>query len=78
MPLPPAPKGALFATTAKLPPPLQRFDATRFGAAATAAAHHVPAERRRLELAGGKASGGKPGGKPPIRWPSRSPAGCRR
>ncbi|MBS0247721.1 MAG: penicillin-binding protein 1C [Proteobacteria bacterium] len=54
MALPPAPKGAIFATTAKLPPPLQRFDATRFGAAAPPPRIMFPPNGVRLELSGGK------------------------
>ena len=46
-PLPHAPKGAIFAATNKLPPPLQRFGADGGSASAVrAAAHHVPAQRR--------------------------------
>ena len=44
---PRAPKGALFAATAQLPPPLQRFRAGRAARrGGDRAAHHVPAERR--------------------------------
>ena len=57
-PLPHAPKGAIFAATNKLPPPLQRF---RSGGASErrsrAAAHHVPAQRRAHRT---RPSGGKP------------------
>ncbi len=47
-PLPPAPKGVVFATNGKLPPPLQRLPAERPAdrRRRPAAAHHVPAERR--------------------------------
>jgi penicillin-binding protein 1C len=73
-PLKPAPKGALIATTAKLPPPLQRF-ASR-GSAGEAMAPKVrivfPPNGASLELAG--AAGKKPdpiaikiaGGTPPL------------
>ena len=67
-PLPRAPKGAVFATSDKLPPPLQRFsaDAQAAAQARDAAAHHVPAERRAARARRGDGS--------PIRSRSRSPA----
>ena len=46
-PLPHAPKSTLFAATAKLPPPLQRFRPAGLPSETDAAgAHHVPAQRR--------------------------------
>ena len=74
MALSPAPKGAVFSTTAKLPPPLQRFDAARYGVAAPPPKIMFPPNGVRLELAGG-GIGGKPvdplalkiaGGVPPL------------
>ncbi len=47
VPLPPAPKGTVFAQTNKLPPPLQRFNPeTGPQADRRPAAHHVPARWR--------------------------------
>ncbi|MBS0533448.1 MAG: penicillin-binding protein 1C [Proteobacteria bacterium] len=64
MALGPAPKGAVFATTARLPPPLQRFDATRYGVAAPPPRIMFPPDGVRLELAG-SGVGGKAGSAPP-------------
>jgi penicillin-binding protein 1C len=75
MALPRAPMGAVFATTAKLPPPLQRFDASAgYGAAAPPPRIMFPPDGVRLELAGGKPGGKLPdplalkvaGGVPPL------------
>jgi penicillin-binding protein 1C len=56
-PLPPAPKGALFAATAKLPPPLQRFNqADGVMAASEPPRIMFPPNGARLELAGANAS----------------------
>jgi penicillin-binding protein 1C len=75
MALPRAPKGAVFATTAKLPPPLQRFDASAgYGAAAPPPRIMFPPDGVRLVLAGGKPGGKLPdplalkvaGGVPPL------------
>ncbi|RDV01043.1 penicillin-binding protein 1C [Undibacter mobilis] len=54
-PLPAAPKGAVFAVSAKLPPPLQRFNAQAYGAAAEAPRIMFPPNGARLELASGGA-----------------------
>ena len=55
--LPHAPQGRVFATTAKLPPPLQRFRPAALRRRQRAAAHHVPAQRRAARACAG---GGKP------------------
>jgi penicillin-binding protein 1C len=54
-PLPSAPKGAVFATTDKLPPPLQRFNAGEGPIAAAPPRIMFPPDGARLELAGGSA-----------------------
>ncbi len=52
-PLPPPPKGVLFATTGKLPPPLQHFKPEKaVGAVAAAPRIMFPPNGARLELAG--------------------------
>ncbi len=52
-PLPPPPRGALFATTGKLPPPLQRFNPDKATGAVTAAPRIMfPPNGARLELSG--------------------------
>jgi penicillin-binding protein 1C len=54
-PLPPAPKGALIASTAKLPPPLQRFAPhTVLGATATSLHILFPPDGASLELSRGE------------------------
>ncbi|HEY6834543.1 MAG TPA: penicillin-binding transpeptidase domain-containing protein, partial [Pseudolabrys sp.] len=54
-PLPKAPKGVVFATTAKLPPPLQRFSpAAEPGEAAEPPRIMFPPDGARLELSGGR------------------------
>jgi penicillin-binding protein 1C len=54
-PLPRAPKGVIFATTSKLPPPLQRFSpATGPGAVVEPPRIMFPPNGARLELAGGR------------------------
>ncbi len=54
-PLPPAPKGAVFATTNKLPPPLQRFNpSTGPGLVAEPPRIMFPPDGARIELAGGE------------------------
>jgi penicillin-binding protein 1C len=54
MPLPPAPNGALFAASAKLPPPLQRFAGNvNSGAASEPPRIMFPPDGARLELAAG-------------------------
>src|SRR5262245_17705579 len=73
-PLPPAPKGAIVATTAKLPPPLQRFAPGENAGEAMAPKVHIvfPPNGASLELAG--VAGEKPdpiaikiaGGTPPL------------
>ena len=52
-PLPPPPKGALFAATAKLPPPLQRFGRAD-GANTSPPRIMFPPDGARLELAAGR------------------------
>ncbi|MDO8877780.1 MAG: penicillin-binding protein 1C [Pseudolabrys sp.] len=54
-PLPPSPKGTLFAATAKLPPPLQRFG-TADGATAEPPRIMFPPDGARLELTAGRAA----------------------
>jgi penicillin-binding protein 1C len=57
-PLPPAPRGALFAASAKLPPPLQRFTTEEsIGGLAESPRIMFPPDGARLELAGGPALG---------------------
>lgn len=56
VPLAAAPKGAVFAASAKLPPPLQRFSGSVYGAAAEPPRIMFPPHGARLELA----SGGEP------------------
>lgn len=57
-PLPPAPKGALFAATAKLPPPLRHFaSGERFNAATEPPRIMFPPDGARLELAAGPQAG---------------------
>ncbi len=52
-PLPPPPKGVVFATTGKLPPPLQHFNPDKtVGAVAAAPRIMFPPNGARLELAG--------------------------
>ncbi|MFA6265190.1 MAG: penicillin-binding protein 1C [Pseudolabrys sp.] len=54
MALAPAPKGAIFSASAKLPPPLQRFSGNAgFGVAAEPPRIMFPPDGARLELAGG-------------------------
>ena len=53
LPLPPAPRGAVFAATAKLPPPLQRFGGAD-GAVSEAPRILFPPDGARLELANGR------------------------
>lgn len=56
VPLPPAPAGAVFSTTNRLPPPLRRFNAeTTPGALGGAPRIMFPPDGARLELAGGAA-----------------------
>jgi len=55
-PLPSSPKGVVFAASAKLPPPLQRFNGQAYGAAAEPPRIMFPPNGARLELA----SGGSP------------------
>jgi penicillin-binding protein 1C len=72
-PFPPAPKGALIATTAKLPPPLQRFAPQAAAAARLSPPLHIvfPPNGASLELS---SFGGEPdplplkikGGAPPL------------
>ena len=65
--------GALIATTAKLPPPLQRFQprASRRRSFDAAAAYRVPAERREPRAVSASTA------RRPTRSPSRSPAARR-
>jgi len=72
-PLPPAPAGALLTTTAKLPPPLQRFQPQRIAAANFARPLHIvfPPNGASLELSlSGEAPDPLPvkiaGGMPPL------------
>jgi penicillin-binding protein 1C len=74
-PLPPAPKGALIATTAKLPPPLQRFTSrAEAGEAMAAPKVHIvfPPDGASLELSSAKGETPDPiaikiaGGTPPL------------
>jgi penicillin-binding protein 1C len=73
-PLPPAPKGALITTTAKLPPPLQRFSPnTLTGAELTPPVHIVfPPDGSSLELSAVEGESPDPvpikitGGTPPL------------
>jgi len=73
-PLPPAPKGALITTTAKLPPPLQRFSPNRLtGAELTPPVHIVfPPDGASLELSADDGATPDPvpikisGGTPPL------------
>jgi penicillin-binding protein 1C len=72
-PLPPAPKGVLIASTAKLPPPLQRF-ASREAAGEMAPKVHIvfPPDGASLELSAAKGAAPDPitikitGGTPPL------------
>jgi penicillin-binding protein 1C len=58
MPLPPSPNGALFAASAKLPPPLQRFAGNaNSGAASEPPRIMFPPDGARLELAAGRLGG---------------------
>jgi penicillin-binding protein 1C len=73
-PLPPAPKGALIATTAKLPPPLQRFASREEAGEAMAPKVHIvfPPDGASLELSAAKGEAPDPiaikiaGGTPPL------------
>ena len=73
-PLPPAPKGALIASTVKLPPPLQRFaSAANAGEVTTAKVRIVfPPDGANLELSGSEVEAPDPiaikiaGGTPPL------------
>ena len=70
MPLAGAPKGVIFATTDRLPPPLQRFGPAGLQAALGEPPRIMfPPDGARLELSGGDVA---------IRSRSRSPAGARR
>jgi penicillin-binding protein 1C len=53
--LPPAPKGVVFAASAKLPPPLQRFSGSVYGLAAEPPRIMFPPNGARLEMAAGSA-----------------------
>lgn len=55
-PLLPAPQGVVFAASAKLPPPLQRFNGQAYGAAAEPPRIMFPPNGARLDLASGAAS----------------------
>jgi penicillin-binding protein 1C len=73
-PLPPAPKGALVTTTAKLPPPLQRFTSYADAGEAMAPKVHIvfPPNGASLELSGVRGEAPDPiavkiaGGTPPL------------
>jgi penicillin-binding protein 1C len=73
-PLPPAPKGALIATTAKLPPPLQRFASREAAGEAMAPKVHIvfPPDGASLELSAAEGAAPDPvpikiaGGTPPL------------
>jgi penicillin-binding protein 1C len=73
-PLPSAPKGALIATTAKLPPPLQRFASREEAGEAMAPKVHIvfPPDGASLELSSAKGEAPDPivikiaGGTPPL------------
>jgi len=73
-PLPPAPKGVLIASTAKLPPPLQRFASREAAGEAMAPKVHIvfPPDGSSLELSDTKGSAPDPiaikiaGGTPPL------------
>jgi penicillin-binding protein 1C len=61
VPLPPAPKGALFAATGQLPPPLRHFNAgTGLISASEAPRIMFPPDGARLELSGGQNGGHAP------------------
>ena len=72
-PLPPAPKGVLIATTAKLPPPLRRFAPREAAGEAMAPKVQIvfPPNGASLELSGADRR------RRPTRSPSRSPAARR-
>ena len=72
-PLPRAPQGAVFATNAKLPPPLQRFRPGR-RCRATAPRRRCASSIRRTA----RASSWRCRTASPIRWRSRSPAASGR
>ncbi len=73
-PLPPAPKGVLIASTAKLPPPLQRFAPREAAGEAMAPKVHIvfPPDGASLELSAAKGAAPDPitikitGGTPPL------------
>jgi penicillin-binding protein 1C len=73
-PLPPAPKGALITTTAKLPPPLQRFSPNRLTGAELTSPVHIafPPDGASLELSSNEGEMPDPvpikitGGTPPL------------
>jgi penicillin-binding protein 1C len=73
-PLPPAPKGALIATTAKLPPPLQRFASREAAGEAMSRKVHIvfPPDGASLELSAARGELPDPiaikiaGGTPPL------------
>ena len=73
-PLPPAPKGVLIASTAKLPPPLQRFASREAAGEAMALKVHIvfPPDGASLELSAAKGAAPDPiaikitGGTPPL------------
>ena len=73
-PLPPAPKGVLIASTAKLPPPLQRFASREAEGEAMAPKVHIvfPPDGASLELSAAKGAAPDPiaikitGGTPPL------------
>ena len=73
-PLPPAPKGVLIASTAKLPPPLQRFASREAAGEAMAPKVHIvfPPDGASLELSAAKGAAPDPiaikitGGTPPL------------
>src|SRR4029077_11823948 len=73
-PLPPAPKGVLIASTAKLPPPLRRFASREAAGEAMAPKVHIvfPPDGASLELSAAKGAAPDPiaikitGGTPPL------------
>jgi len=73
-PLPPAPKGVLIASTARLPPPLQRFASREAAGEAMAPKVHIvfPPDGASLELSAAKGAAPDPiaikitGGTPPL------------
>ena len=73
-PLPPAPRGALFATSAKLPPPLRHFRPNGVVAGDSA----EPPLRIMFPPNNARRRTRRPSTASPIRWRSRSPAASSR